>query len=123
MLNKKVRILIVDDSASFRKAMQALLEIQPDLEVVGTAPNGRTAMVRIDQLQPDLILLDAQMPGMTGVEVAQQIKRCWPQTKIILMTMYPDYLTKAIEAGADAFLTKGIPPEHVLSLIRGIIQN
>jgi len=119
-VNKKIRILIVDDSHSFRKGMQALLEIQPDMDIVGAAPNAHSAMEQIEQLQPDLVLLDAQMPDMTGVEVTQQIKNHWPQTKVILMTMYADYRSKAIEAGADAFLTKGIPPEHVLSVIRGI---
>jgi DNA-binding NarL/FixJ family response regulator len=122
MLNKKIRILIVDDSHSFRKGMQALLEIQPDMEVVGVAPNGHVAMELIEQLQPDLVLLDAQMPGMNGLEAVQQIKGRWPKTEVILVTMYSDYRAKAIEVGADAFLTKGIPPEHVLSVIRGLVH-
>lgn len=121
-MNKKTRLLIVDDSHSFRKGMRALLEIQPDMQVVGEAPSGHKAMELVDELQPDLVLLDAQMPGMTGVEVTQQIKSRWPQTKVILMTMYTDYRSKAIEVGADAFVTKGIPPEHILSVIRGITQ-
>jgi len=122
-VKKKFRILIVDDSHSFCKGMRALLEIQPDMKVVGEAPSGPQGMEMVDELRPDLVLLDAQMPGMTGVEVATQIKCCWPQTKVILMTMYADYRTKAIEAGADAFVTKGIPPENTLSLIRGIVQK
>jgi DNA-binding NarL/FixJ family response regulator len=119
-VNKKFRILIVDDSASFRKGMRALLEIQADMEVIGEAPNGSKAMEMVEELQPDIILLDAQMPEMTGVAVARQVKRRWPQTKILLLTMYSDYRSKAIEAGADAFVTKGIPPENMVSLIRGI---
>jgi len=121
-VNNECRILIVDDSHSFRKGLRALLEIQPEMEVVGEAPNGHVAMKMIEKLQPDLVLLDAQMPGMTGVEVTKQIKSRWPETKVILMTMYTDYRSKAIEAGADAFVTKGIPPEHILSVIRGITQ-
>jgi DNA-binding NarL/FixJ family response regulator len=122
-VNKKSRILIVDDNPSFRKGMQALLEIQPDMEVVGEAPDGDKAMELVEEMQPDLLLLDAQMPGMTGVAVARRVKRRWPRMKIILLTMYSDYRSKAIEAGADAFLTKGLPPEHVLSLIRGIVPK
>ena len=122
-MNKRIRIVIVDDSHSFRKGMQALLEIQPDMEVIGVAPSGHRAMELVEDLQPDLVLLDAQMPGMTGVEVTQQIKNRWPRIKVILMTMYTDYRSKAIEAGADAFITKGIPPEHMLSLLRGIAQT
>jgi DNA-binding NarL/FixJ family response regulator len=121
-MNGKIRILIVDDSLSFRMGMRALLEIQPDMQEVGMAPSGHKAMELVKELQPDLVLLDAQMPDLTGIEVAQMIKSQWPKVKVILMTMYPDYRAKAIEAGADAFLTKGIPPEHILSLIRGITQ-
>jgi DNA-binding NarL/FixJ family response regulator len=122
-VDKKIRILIVDDSHSFRKGMHALLAIQPEIEVAGEAPNGYVAMELIESLQPNLVLLDAQMPEVTGIEVARQIRSRWPQMKIILMTMYSDYRSKAIEAGADAFVTKGIPPEHILALIRGIVQT
>jgi YesN/AraC family two-component response regulator len=122
-VSKKIRILIVDDSISFRMGMRALLEIQPDMQEVGMAPNGRKAIEMVDELQPDLVLLDAQMPDMTGIEVTRMIKSRWPKVKVILMTMYSDFRSKAIEAGADTFLTKGIPPEHVLSLMRGIAQK
>ncbi len=122
-MSKKIRILIVDDSLSFRMGMRALLEIQPDMQEVGMAPNGRKAIEMVEELQPDLVLLDAQMPDMTGIEVTQMIKSRWPRVKVILMTMYSDFRSKAIEAGADTFLTKGIPPEYVLSLIRGIAQK
>jgi DNA-binding NarL/FixJ family response regulator len=122
IMSKKIRILIVDDSLSFRMGMRALLEIQPDMQEVGMAPTGHKALELVEELQPDLVLLDAQMPDLTGIEVTQKIKSRWPKVKVILMTMYSDYRSKAIEAGADTFLTKGIPPEHILSLIRGITQ-
>jgi DNA-binding NarL/FixJ family response regulator len=122
-VNNKIRILIVDDSLSFRMGMRALLEIQPDMQEVGVAPSGTKALELVKELQPDLVLLDAQMPDKSGIEVAQTIKRQWPQVKVILLTMFSDYRSKAIEAGADAFVTKGIPPEHMLSLIRGIAKK
>lgn len=122
-MNNKIRILIVDDSLSFRMGMRALLEIQPDMQEVGVAPSGTKALELVKELQPDLVLLDAQMPDKSGIEVAQTIKRQWPQVKVILLTMFSDYRSKAIEAGADAFVTKGIPPEHMLSLIRGIAKK
>ena len=121
-MNKKIRILIVDDSLSFRMGMRALLEIQPDMQAVGMAPSGHKAIELVEEFQPDLVLLDAQMPDMTGIEVTQKIKNRWPNVKVILMTMYGDYRWKSIEAGADAFVTKGLPPEHMLGLIRGITQ-
>ena len=122
-MNNKCQILIVDDSRSFRKGMRALLEIQADMQVVGEAPNGEKALELVEELQPGLVLLDAQMPEMTGVEVTQRIKSRWPEKKVILMTMFPDYRAKAIEAGADAFLTKGVPPEQLLTVIRGITRT
>ena len=122
-MNKKIRILVVDDSHSFRMGMRALLEIQPDMEVVGETHSGHKVMELVEVFHPDLILLDAQMPGMTGIEVTRAVKHRWPEVKIILMTMFADYRPTAIEAGADTFLTKGIPPEHVLALIRGIVQT
>ena len=123
MNSSSMRVLIVDDSASFRKGMRALLEIQPDMQVVGEAQDGHEAITQVELMRPDFILLDAQMPGMAGVEAARQIKNQWPEVKVILMTMYTDYRTKAIEAGVDAFLTKGIPPEHLLTILRGIISR
>jgi DNA-binding NarL/FixJ family response regulator len=122
-MEDKIRILVVDDNSSFRMAMRALLEIQPDMQEIGSAPDGYKALELIEGLRPDLVLLDAQMPGMTGIEVAQMVKSRWPDVKTILMTMYAGYRSKAIEAGVEAFLTKGIPPEHMLSLIRGIAQE
>ena len=117
------RILIVDDNPSFRKGMQALLEIQPDMQVAGIAPDGRNALELIEKAQPDLVLLDAQMPGMTGIEAARRMKGSHPEIRVIMMTLYPDYRSKAVEAGADAFITKGIPPEHLLTVIRGIMSQ
>jgi len=122
-MNNKIRILIADDSLSFRMGMRALLEIQPDMQEVGFAPSGHKALELVEHLQPDLVLLDAQMPDLTGIEVTQKIKNQWPKVKVLLLTMFSDYRSKAIEAGADAFATKGIPPEHMLSLIRGVAQK
>ncbi len=119
-MHKKIRILIIDDSHSFRLGMRALLDIQPDMQVVGEGSSGDQVLGLVQAQHPDLVLLDAQMPGLTGIEVTRALKNCCPQVKVILMTMFADYRPSAIAAGADTFLTKGIPPEHVLALIRGI---
>lgn len=122
-MSEKIRILIVDDSQSFRKGMKALLEIQPDMQVTGMAPTGQKGIELIEALHPDLVLLDAQMPGLSGMEVTQEIKKKWPEVKVILMTMYVDFRVRAIDAGVDAFITKGISPEDMLSIIRGIVHQ
>jgi DNA-binding NarL/FixJ family response regulator len=120
-MHKKTHILIVDDSLSFRKGMRSLLSIQPDMKVVHEVENGQAALELLESHHIDLVLVDAQMPGTDGVEVTRRIKSLRPEVKVILMTMYPDYRVKAIEAGADSFLSKGLPPEDVLVVIRGIV--
>jgi len=122
-MTKITRILIVDDNHSFRKGMHAFLSIQPNLEVIGEAPNGHLAIEIITKLQPELVLLDVQMPGMNGIELTRYIKDYWPKTKVIILTMYPEYCSKALEAGADSFITKGIPVEQILSSIRETINS
>lgn len=122
-MSEKTRIIIIDDSQSFRKGMKALLEIQPDMQVTGLSPSGQKGIELIEALHPDLVLLDAQMPGLSGMEVTREIKKKWPQIKVILMTMYVDFRERAIESGVDAFVTKGVPPEDMLSVIRGIIKE
>jgi DNA-binding NarL/FixJ family response regulator len=122
-VNNKIRILIVDDSLSFRKGIRALLSIQSDMEVIGEASDGSTAMEMIPWLKPELVLLDECMPGMSGSEVTQQLNNLWPYIKVILLTMYSDRESLAIEGGVDAFLIKGIPPEHILAMIREIAQD
>ena len=122
-MSKKIHILIVDDSLSFRKGMRSLLSIQPDMKVVHEAENGQAALKLLGGHHVDLVLLDAQMPGIDGVEVTRKIKSLRPEVKVILMTMYPDYRVKAIDAGADTFLSKGLPPENVLEVIRGIVAT
>jgi DNA-binding NarL/FixJ family response regulator len=122
-VNNKIRILIVDDSLSFRKGIRALLSIQSDMEVIGEASDGNTAMEMIPRLEPELVLLDECMPGMSGSEVTQQLNNLWPYIKVILLTMYSDRESLAIEGGVDAFLIKGIPPEHILAMIREIAQD
>lgn len=119
---EKIRIMVIDDSYSFRLGLKALLDIQADMQVVGEASSGDQVLDLVEAHQPELILLDAQMPGLDGIEVTRVLKDCYPGIKVILMTMFADYRPSAIAAGADTFLTKGIPPEHILALIRGIAR-
>jgi DNA-binding NarL/FixJ family response regulator len=123
IVNNKTRILIVDDSLSFRKGIRALLSIQSDMEVIGEASDGSTAMEMIPRLKPELVLLDECMQGMSGSEVTRRIKNLWPHIKVILLTMYFDQESLAIECGVDAFLIKGRPSEHILAMIREVVEK
>jgi NarL family two-component system response regulator LiaR len=96
------RLLIADDHALLRTGMRAMLEAEPDLEVVGEAGNGREAVDLCRELLPDLVLMDLSMPEMDGIEATRQIKAELPRTGVLVLTAHADQemLLEAIRAGA-----------------------
>jgi CheY-like chemotaxis protein len=106
-----MRVLIVDDTSRARRSMKALLEVWYPLEEVREAANGTDAVHLAEEFQPDIILMDARMPGMGGLEATRVIKGKWPQIKIIVLSVFMDFQALALEAGADAFISKSDPPE------------
>jgi CheY-like chemotaxis protein len=123
------RVLIVDDNQPTRKGLEALLAtIQPGsgtaVEVVGEAASGREAIRLSQALRPDLILMDANMPGMDGLEATRLLKAGQPQTPIIILSVEATYRHQALAAGADLFLTKSGPPQKLLdSVVAFVAQN
>jgi DNA-binding NarL/FixJ family response regulator len=97
--------------------LQALLATCSEVEVIGEAADGQEAMRLVKECQPDVILMDVRMPVMDGLEATRLIKNKWPEVKIVMLTMYPAFRAEALAAGADAFLTKGRPPEELLEAI------
>lgn len=114
---EKYRILIVDDSIHVRKALSAYLSTLSWLKVVWEASDGEEAMEMIESQLPDMVLMDVKMPVVGGLEATRMIKKRWPKIKIIILTLYADYLDQAQQAGADAFLVKGCPMEEISSTI------
>lgn len=114
---KKPRILIVDDNTHVRKALSAFLSTLDWLKVVCEASDGEEALEKIEKQAPDVILMDVQMPVVSGLEATRVIKERWPEIKIIILTLYPDYQVPAQQAGADAFLVKGCPMEEISATI------
>jgi len=116
-----MRVLIVDDQRRARQSMKALLGAwYPDAEVCEAA-NGVEAVNLIGEFQPDLVLMDVRMPKMDGLEGLTQIKAVRRQTRVILLSMYPDYEAEALEASADAFVSKSDPPEKLRETLARII--
>jgi DNA-binding NarL/FixJ family response regulator len=111
------RILIVDDSIHVRKALSAFLSTLSWLKVVCEASDGEDALNMIESQSPDMILMDVKMPTISGLDATRIIKRRWPEIKIIILTLYPDFQTQAQQAGADAFLVKGCSMEEISSTI------
>ena len=109
MTGKKVHnILIVDDHALMRNGLEAMLESEPDYEVVGVAADGMTAIRSVAELQPDIILMDLTMPRTSGMDAIVQIKRQHPHIKIVALTFHKEdkYIHATLEAGADAYVLK-----------------
>ncbi len=118
----KIRVLIADDSAPFRKGLRGLLQTADDLEVVGEAVNSDEAIQLTDKLQPDVILMDIQMPGPSGIEATRQILHTSPHISILILTMYEDdeSVFAALRAGARGYLLKGALKAEILRAIRSV---
>jgi DNA-binding NarL/FixJ family response regulator len=90
--------------------LRALLELYPQIDIVGEATNGLEVMRFVEELWPDVVLMDIRMPGMDGLETTRLIKCQWPGIRVIALTMYNGYRARAFAVGADAFLLKGCTP-------------
>ncbi len=103
-IGKTHSILIVDDHALMRNGLEAMLESEPDYEVVGVAADGMAAIRSVAELQPDVVLMDLTMPRTSGIDAIVQIKRQYPHIKIIALTFHKEdkYIHATLEAGADA---------------------
>ncbi|MFF1540920.1 response regulator [Microbacterium sp. NPDC058269] len=117
-----IRLLIADDQALVRGALGALLELEPDLAVVGMASDGTEAVRLAEQLRPDVCLMDIQMPGMDGVEATRRIREVSEGTRILVVTTFarPGYLRSALDAGASGFIVKDTPAEELAEAVRRV---
>jgi DNA-binding NarL/FixJ family response regulator len=121
----KTRILLADDHAILRAGLKLLLDAQPDLEVIGEAPNGARALALAEELQPDLILLDLTMPGLSGLDILGQLKNSAPHSRILVLTMHDDesYLRQALALGAAGYVIKKAVDSELLNAIRAVMRG
>lgn len=112
-----IRVLIADDHPRSRRGLCALLATLPRVKVIGEATDGQEAVHLVETCHPDVVLMDAQMPVIDGLEASRSIKQQWPQTKIIMLTVYSCHRGEAHAAGVDVFLAKGCPVEALWSAI------
>ncbi|MCE5259432.1 MAG: response regulator transcription factor [Chloroflexi bacterium] len=116
-MQQRRRILIADDQKPTRQGLHALLAFLPGIEWVGEAVDGQEAVDLVAVVHPDVVLMDVRMPVMDGIEATRRIKSQNPQVKVIVLTLYSEYQTKALAAGADIFLDKGGSPESLRDAI------
>ncbi|MGD8793628.1 MAG: response regulator [Anaerolineae bacterium] len=118
----KISILIVDDIPETRENLRKLLYFESDIEIVGTAANGREAIEQARKLQPNIVLMDINMPDMDGISASQEITRVAPMCQVIMMSVQSeaDYLRRSMLAGAMDFLTKPFTSEELTSSIHRV---
>jgi len=122
---KKLRILLADDHIVMRTGLRALLERQPNLEVVGESENGRNAVEQAASLTPDVVVMDVGMPVLNGIEATKLIVTENPTTSVVILSMHSDesYVMRALKAGARGYLLKDSAPADLLSAIQAVSQN
>jgi len=118
-----ISILIADDDPYIRQCLRRALEVDPDLQVACEAQNGLQAIVLADRHLPDMVLLDAEMPRMDGFEAARCLKLRRPETCIVILSMYEQFRSQALESGADAFIVKDCGCSKLRSLLRSVLNE
>ncbi len=122
---KKLRILLADDHTVMRAGLRALLERQPNLEVVGETENGRQTVELAASLAPDVVVMDIGMPLLSGIEATKQILQQRPNAAVVILSMHSDeaYVMRALKAGARAYLIKDSAAADLIRAIEAISQG
>ena len=120
-----VKVLIVDDHAMVAEGIEAILETYADIEVIATASSGSEAIVAADELSPDVILLDLNMPGVTGLSATEMILERQPDMRILILSMHdsPEYISTALSHGARGYILKDVPSEEIKIAIDHVMSG
>jgi DNA-binding NarL/FixJ family response regulator len=121
----KLRIFLADDHGVFREALRALLDAQPDMQVVGEAGTGLDAIQFITELRPDVAIIDLSLPGLNGAQVVQRLRRSGLEVKVITLTVHEDtaYLRLMLEAGVAGYVPKRAPAVDLFAAIRHVASG
>jgi two-component system response regulator DesR len=117
-----IRIVLAEDQAMVRGALSALLGLEPDIEVLGAAADGEAAWRMLQQLQPDILVTDIEMPGLSGLELAQRIARHELPIKVVIVTTFArsGFLRRALDADVCGYLLKDAPAEKLADALRQV---
>jgi two-component system response regulator DesR len=117
-----LRILVVEDQALVRGAIASLLQLDPEIEVVGQASNGQETLHMLDEVNADIVLTDIEMPEMTGLELAGELRRVRPELKVVIMTTFSKsgYIRRALDLGVKAFVLKEAPTDYLVDALRRV---
>jgi two-component system, NarL family, response regulator NreC len=122
---KKARILIAEDHTILRQGLQALLSSSQEFEVVGEVEDGREAVRSVERLMPDLVLMDLSMPRMNGTEALGEIKKRYPEVKVLVLTVHKseEYILATLQAGADGYVLKDVTHMELIIAIKSVLAG
>jgi DNA-binding NarL/FixJ family response regulator len=120
-----IRVVVADDHALVLQGLRSLLSVEEDIRVVATATDGERLLEAVARFQPDVVVCDVQMPYMDGLTCLIEIRRTWPETRVLLMTAFSDgeSLQAIVGAGADGLLLKSDSPEQTVLAIRQVMAG
>src|SRR6195952_5707900 len=118
--NATIKVIIADDHALFRAGVKTALSVKRDIELIAEADNGMQLLNLLKHMEPDVILLDIQMPIMDGIATLPEIRKLYPQVKVIILSMHNDHsmISKLMEIGANSYLTKNSDSETIYLAIK-----
>jgi DNA-binding NarL/FixJ family response regulator len=124
-MTSSIRVAVADDHPVVREGLLAMLETQPDFEIVGQAGTGPEALTLVASADPDVLLLDLEMPGLDGVGVLRRLKSDGARTRVIVFTVFDtdERIIAALEAGAAGYLLKGTPRDQLFEALRAVARG
>lgn len=120
-----IRLVIADDHALLRQGIRNVLELEPDLQVLGEAADGEEAIRLVQELKPDILLLDVNMPRGNGLEVTRRLKELEEPVKIVVLTIHDDqnYVVELVKAGAAGYLLKDVEPSMLIQALKSVAEG
>jgi len=124
-VENKLRIVLADDHTILREGLRSLLSADPNFDIVGEADDGRKAVRCVEKLGPDLLLMDLSMPRMSGMDAISEIKKRYPETKIIVLTVHKaeEYLLTTLQAGVDGYVLKDATHDELVMAIHNVMAG
>ena len=124
-MTNKHKIVIAEDHTILREGLRALLSSNPDFEIVGEAEDGRAAIRCVETVKPDLILMDLSMPRMNGMEAIRDIKKSFPEIKVVALTVHKteEYVLATLQAGANGYVLKDATHSELVMAIKSVLQG
>jgi DNA-binding NarL/FixJ family response regulator len=124
-MNIPIKVIIADDHVLFRAGVKSALSMHKDIKMIAEADNGMQLLTILKHIQPDVILLDIQMPIMDGITTLPEIKKLYPEIRVIMLTMHNDHsmISKLMELGANAYLTKNSDSEVIYEAVKTVFEQ